>query len=601
MNIKNKVIFFLFLMFNLKAIAFKGVVKGEACIIEASPLYIQQKGDTILVNRYLKIKKSIKKNDYSNSLALGLKLLDDSKKKNDRDLEFLTTFMIGDLFIKLNDHNKSLEYLNISKNLLLRQDKYYFSEKNKTYGVVASKNKYLANIFLRLGSEYLAIKKKDSATYFFKELVNLNSLNDELLTVKASAYNNLSGIYIQDSLYDKAREFSLKVIEIRRKTKNKLFEASALGNLASIYAFEESYKKSKEIYLEAINLIENDKSSTAFRYKRDLYLNLAWALYNLKDYTAYNYQEKSYDIKDSLRSVNFEHVMQQIYEKHQVNLAKEKVNLAIAEERKTNYYLGGLALLILISSGVLLYNYKLRQNNLKLKLSQTQLAQKSKLEKLKSESQVRILNATLDGKETERKQIAETLHDSVSSLLSSANLHLQASKMQFNGNTPIEIDKTQKIIVEASQTIRDLSHTLVSSVLLKFGLKYAIKDMADKFSNSQITIETKIKNVRRYQQNFEIKVNNIIQEFVNNVLKHSNATRAIVKIEDKEGKLFIYIKDNGEGFDKQEAVKKDGLGINQIDARIQMMKGEFHIDSNAETGTKIDIVLPILEIEVTRV
>jgi two-component system, NarL family, sensor kinase len=167
--------------------------------------------------------------------------------------------------------------------------------------------------------------------------------------------------------------------------------------------------------------------------------------------------------------------------------------------------------------------------------------------------------------------------------------------MQFKGNTPVEIDKTQKIITEASQTIRDLSHTLVSSVLLKFGLKYAIIDMADKYSNSQITIETDIKEVRRYHQSFEIKVNNIIQELVNNVLKHSNASKAIVKIIDNKGKLNITIKDDGEGFNIKEISKKDGLGINQVDARIQMMKGDFTIDSKPNMGTIITIKLPILE------
>jgi signal transduction histidine kinase len=181
--------------------------------------------------------------------------------------------------------------------------------------------------------------------------------------------------------------------------------------------------------------------------------------------------------------------------------------------------------------------------------------------------------------------------------LSSANLHLQATKMQFNGDSPIEIEKTQKIIIEASQTIRDLSHTLVSSVLLKFGLNYAIKDMAEKYSNSQIQINTDLKSLRRYHQNFEIKVNNIIQEFVNNILKHSNASKSIVRVEDKSGKLIISIQDNGDGFDKNLIPEKDGLGINQIDARIQMLKGDFKIDSNAENGTKIDIVLPILEKE----
>ena len=189
------------------------------------------------------------------------------------------------------------------------------------------------------------------------------------------------------------------------------------------------------------------------------------------------------------------------------------------------------------------------------------------------------------------------MHDSVSALLSSANLHLQATRGLFDGNTPVEIDKTQKIIKEASQTIRDLSHTLVSSVLLKFGLKYAIKDMADKYSNSQIHIDTRIGDVRRYEQNFEIKVYNIIQEFVNNILKHSEAEKAMIYLDDIGGKLSLRISDDGIGFDKTKVVNKDGLGLNQIEARIQMMKGEFSIDSIRRNGTVIKVVLPVLERE----
>jgi signal transduction histidine kinase len=77
---------------------------------------------------------------------------------------------------------------------------------------------------------------------------------------------------------------------------------------------------------------------------------------------------------------------------------------------------------------------------------------------------------------------------------------LQASEIKFKGNTLIEIVKAQKIILEASTTIRNLSHTLVSSILLKFGLSYALKDMTDKYSNSQVFIETDIENVIRYHQ-----------------------------------------------------------------------------------------------------
>ena len=204
--------------------------------------------------------------------------------------------------------------------------------------------------------------------------------------------------------------------------------------------------------------------------------------------------------------------------------------------------------------------------------------QNQNLEKIKSESQVRILNATIDGKESERKQIAETLHDSVSALLSSANLHLQATRGLFNGQTPIEINKTQNIIKEASQTIRDLSHTLVSSVLLKFGLKYAIKDMADKYSNSQINIDTSIGEI-------------------GNILKHSKAEKAMIKLDEQGGLLYLIISDDGIGFDKNKIINKDGLGLNQIDARIKMMEGEFHIDSSKKNGTVIKVVLPVLEKE----
>ena len=121
--------------------------------------------------------------------------------------------------------------------------------------------------------------------------------------------------------------------------------------------------------------------------------------------------------------------------------------------------------------------------------------------------------------------------------------------------------------------------------------------MADKYSNSQIKIDTRIGDIRRYEQNFEIKMYNIIQEFVNNILKHSRAKNAMIKLEEIDGKLSLKISDDGVGFDKTKITVKDGLGINQIDARIQMMKGEFNIVSAINNGTFIKIVMPVLEKE----
>lgn len=579
--------------------------KNEASNENMVSFFFTQETDTLLNKEYILIKKLFEKREYPKALEESLKLLKLSKERKDIKTQILINYLIGEIFTFSRNYNKSLFYYKESTKIYKQLNEVSHLDKFKLE-LDRTGFHFVDNLF-KIGSSYHNLKEIDSAKYYYNKVIKIESLDNLFLEIKAKAYNNLSNIYFyyENPDFKKAESYALKSIEIKKKLGDKISEAISLSSLAGVYLEKKEYQKAKKFYLIAINLIENNNDDKSVKYKEIFYDNISWAMYNQKDYKAYNYLDKSFNIRDSLRSAEIQDILLQIEAKHKENIQAQKillkeseVELEKAQERKTNWFLGALMILILGISGVILYNYKLRQNNLKLKLVQTQFAQESKLEKLKSESQVRILNATLDGKETERKQIAETLHDSVSSLLSSANLHLQATKMQFNGDTPIEIDKTQKIIIEASQTIRDLSHTLVSSVLLKFGLKYAIIDMAEKYSNSQIQINTDIKNLRRYHQNFEIKVNNIIQEFVNNVLKHSKASKAIVRIEDKEGKLIINIQDNGIGFDKKKIPEKDGLGINQIDARIQMMKGEFNIDSNSENGTKIAIVLPILEKEI---
>ena len=167
----------------------------------------------------------------------------------------------------------------------------------------------------------------------------------------------------------------------------------------------------------------------------------------------------------------------------------------------------------------------------------------------------------------------------------------------MKGKTPEEIIKTQAIISEAADKIRDLSHKLVSSVLLKFGLSYSMEDLCEKYSNSQLTFETQSKNIIRYNQDFEIKIHSIIEEFVNNIIKHSNADKATILLEQKEGKLQVRVFDDGEGFDLEQMRKNDkgGLGLVQIEARIKMMEGIFDIKSSKDTGTRIYMNIPIPE------
>ena len=214
--------------------------------------------------------------------------------------------------------------------------------------------------------------------------------------------------------------------------------------------------------------------------------------------------------------------------------------------------------------------------------------------------QTRIINATIDAKEKERKSIAEILHDSVSALLSSANLHLQASKAQLNSHVPLEITKAQEIVNEASVKIRDLSHELISSVLLKFGLAFAVHDLCEKYSNSEIQFISDDNGIKRYNQQFEIKIYNIIEELINNIMKHSGAKNASINLIERNGeKLLIQIIDDGKGFELKKARKKDGLGLSHIEARIKIMKGVFNINTKKGEGTSIFISVPIYQPELS--
>lgn len=566
----------------------------EVFHVKTSLMLIEEPKDSVLEKKYEEINLLIENGNYAEGLQKALYLNEQVSSSENPIFKFKINFLIAKIYRKNRDHKKAIasykNSLKLLNDFVLKDD-----------GIAFTNHKYLAENLLNLGSQFQLLKKYDSAVFYYEKLEEILFYEDEILDLKATSYSNLSGIYQYDTTYtnhlDKAINYANKAISIHKKRGNRINQASAINNLANVYLLNGDFKQSKKTYFEGIKLIKRDTSNRAIKVKANLYNNLSWAMRQLKEYKAYDYQETAYNMKDELRDAETQEMLERVTGEYNVDVVRREGEFEKKKAQSLTLLIGISFFAIILLLAFLLNQYKLRQRNLSLQLSKQELAQQQKLEKVRTESQIRILNATLDGKETERKQIAETLHDSVSALLSSANLHLQACKKLFKGTIPVEVEKSQNIIHEASHKIRNLSHTLVSSVLLKFGLAYAIKDMAEKYSNSQLDIEYNTKNVKRYDQDFEIKLHNIIQELINNTIKHSRASNASIYIEDVDDKIKIYIKDNGKGFDKQLIKNKNGLGINQINARIHMMKGEFNIESENNSGTSITIELPVFRRE----
>lgn len=579
-----------------------------------SALSIKHFKDSVLTNQFNQADSLFVSKNYSTALKIALDVLEQAKEKNDLELTSNTNYLIGKIWYESRSFEKAISSFKLSlkgfeeilnskssiqeKRLLSKFEDHLFLE--NTYNIGRSYHK-LYEIWRKDPKSTEKRIYKDSTLFYYDKIINSNSLKKEVVLLKSKTYNNLSGIYVRDSLFSKAEDFAIKSLDMKKRFGDQYLIASGYNALSNIHFYREEYSKSKEALFNGLKALEKTTGEKADAIRADLYLNIAFSMYKLKDYKAYEYQEFSWNISDDLKDKYNERKVAEIYANKNFEIGmKEGIlqeEIKLLEQKDKTWFVTVLSISILIILiGTIAY-FKFRQKNLSLKMSRNELIQQQKIEKLKSESQIRILNATIDGKESERKQIAETLHDSVSTLLSSANLHLQACRSQFNGSTPLEIEKSQKIITEASDKIRDLSHTLVSSVLLKFGLQYSLKDMADKYSNSQIEIKTEISDLRRYDQSFEIKTYNIIQEFINNILKHSKANKAELTLFEKDQKLILAINDNGQGFDKNLIPEKDGLGINQIDARIKMMQGKFTIESSKGNGTKIEVELPIQERE----
>ena len=537
-------------------------------------------------------KRFLQQNKPKVALQISLDLLKKATKSNDSILIKDTNILIARIFKRTNNYEKALYYLKQGYSIALKLD----SIEN------------IALINLSISNMFYKTNQPDSATIYLNKVIELKSDKKEIEILRAQAFNNLSILLVNNSDLIQAQINTLGALEIHEKYNNSLSTANALNTLSSIYLELERYKDAKRVAYEALTLIIDKKEIRIIvDLKDNIYDNLSFALYNLKDYKSYIYQEKSFEIRDSLRNAEISGILAEIEGKYNKETIKKQEQLKTAIEKSKKEKLEKEKLktqninniLIIISLSLfiaawLIYRYlKLRQTNLQLEFNQNKLIQKNKLELIQNEAREKILNATLDGKESERKMIAETLHHSVSSLLSSASLHLQASKMQLKEKPPEEILKAQLIINEAAEKIRNLSHSLVSSVLLKFGLAYAIQDLCDKYSNSTLNFHCDCVNIKRYNQDFELKINSIIDELLNNIIKHSKASNAEIKLHQKKNLLEISILDDGRGFNPDKDINRSGLGLRQIETRINKMEGIFKIDSAKDGGTSIFIAVPI--------
>ena len=566
--------------------AHKGSLKATAFLLPTkitTPVNLSQK-DSILEQQYKKAETLYENNNYVESLRKALYLNEQIKYSKNTHLQFKTTFLIAKIYRQNKEHKKSIVFFKKSLRLILLNP-----SNNEDLGSFNNRD-YSENL-LRLGGEYQLLKMNDSAVFYYEKLAKLNSLTDEVLGFQASSFSNVAGIYQKDTTmlnhYEKAIEFSERAIAIHKKRNKRVSQANAINNLANVYLLQGDFEKSKKKYSEGINIIKRDTSSLAIEIKASLYNNLSWAMRQLKEYEAYDYQEISYNMKNGLRDLEAQEKLERVTGEYNVDVVRKEGKLQKQKAQNLTWIIGISSVAVILLLAFLLIQYKLRQQNLSLQLINKETA-----------SQLEVLNATLAGEETARKQISQELHDGVLGKLFGSRMGLGYLELQASTETQLKYESFLNELQHIEQEIRDVSHKLhhnFSSVEVHFikniDLELQEKSLLGNFSYKLLSDKKLFwENIAN---DIKLELYRILQECFQNILKHAKPSRVLLDFKLADKQLLVKLVDDGIGFNTNQQFK--GIGLKNIQVRAEKIGGSIQVLSEKTKGTTVQIKIPMSE------
>ena len=202
------------------------------------------------------------------------------------------------------------------------------------------------------------------------------------------------------------------------------------------------------------------------------------------------------------------------------------------------------------------------------------------------------LTEMIDWQENERQRLSRELHDSLGQVLLSIKMRIQRAKGKTNNDDTI-IFETNQMLAETVQEVRNISNDLMPSVLVSYGLQGCLRNLCDTLlsaSGIRANLETNIENL--LPSKTQIYLYRIIQEAINNITKHSGATRVDISLLKSGSEITLVIVDNGIGFDEPKSQSGKGQGLINIKERAALLNGTCKIESEIGKGTTIFVTIP---------
>ncbi len=411
-------------------------------------------------------------------------------------------------------------------------------------------------------------------------------------TGMANLYNNIGNIYFeQKNDLNKAYEYYNKSLPIFREIG---YKSGILVNLMNIAVIYEGWKNFDQALIINDTCLQIAKEIGELDRQKRIYQNILAVYSQLGNYEkAFEYQTKYYELNDSIYNIEKTEVIADLtlkYEKEKDQariLALENENLEkdLDLRKRTNqrnvYLFTGSGFIFILFFLFIFHRQKSRKDK---------IIAEQKIKQLEEEKKLLAAKFLVEGQEEERKRIAKELHDGLGVLLSTTKMQFTTIKDKSPENKSI-IEKATKLLEQATGDVRKISHNMMPGLLTKFGFYEATEDIFDKINETEgLNAGTKIiGDTKRLPENMEIMLYRIIQEMVNNTLKHAEAKNILLDINIQPEMLNIKYSDDGKGFNVEEKIESRSIGLASIQSRVNFLNGELNIESTFGKGTVYNI------------
>lgn len=473
----------------------------------------------------------------------------------------------------------------IYQQLKLPEKQKQYVDKGLAYARTSGKNDAMMLAYLQQAQYYTEVKdfsmaKKyaDSSTAFFREDYDFSRKQNYFL-IKAAAFQNVDQ-------YDSAILYFEMAYNHASDQNSSWNMAEPLMQIGHIYLKKKNYADAENYLQRGLAIAEKDSIGFFMKegYGTLSELYAATGKYQL----AYELSLKHNNIKDSLLTEErrkFALELEKQYETEKKDALLGQQEKVIDQRKKLNIALGAAAVLLTIALLLSFRNYRHKQK-----------IQMLRINELETEKKLTATEAVLKGEEQERARLAKDLHDGLSGMLSGVKYSFQDMKgnLIMTADNQQAFERSMDMLDSSIREMRRVAHNMMPEVLVRYGLDTALKDFTTEINKSKIlTVVYQSMGIDKVkmEQSEALAVYRIVQELMNNVLKHAGATEALVQVLGEHDKLVVNVEDNGKGFDVNKTLSSAGMGWNNIRSRVELLKGTIDIHSEPGKGTAVNIEL----------